>query len=55
MENNKDELERTILKKIEEMEDPAYTFPERFPRGDYGLIGVCLIVFLILLVAGVHL
>ena len=33
---NKEELEKAIVEKIEEMESPEYEFPERFSGADVG-------------------
>ncbi len=46
------ELEKQILAKIEEMEDPKYEWPERFPRKHMVIVIVSVIACAVLLVLG---
>ena len=55
MKQNEDLLEQEILKKIREMEDPAYVFPPRFNKTDYITVGACILACLGLLIGGAYL
>ncbi len=49
---NKEELEKAIVEKIEEMESPEYEFPERFSKNQYLIVLVSVIVSASILIAG---
>ena len=52
MSETKRTLEEQALEKIEEMEQPDYEFPERFPRRDYIYVIAGLIISAAALILG---
>ena len=55
MKQNEDALEMEIIRKIREMEDPAYIFPPRFSKNDYITVGICILACLAMLIGGAYL
>lgn len=43
-----EELEQEVTKRLEEMEDPSYEFPERMKRIDWIVAGVIMVVCLVI-------